>query len=73
MERFEQFLEERRKILAEELNSFLSAITTSNLDEGVVEIDELIAEGEHNGLEFKSTLRWDSNSRRSVRTVSVIF
>ena len=27
----------------------------------VVEIDDLIAEGEHNGLEFKSTLRWDLN------------
>ena len=61
MERFEDFLEERRIILAEELNRFLSGITTSNLDEGVVEIDELIAEGEHNGLEFKSTLRWDLN------------
>ena len=61
MDRFEEFLEARRKILAEELNSFLSAITTSNLDEGVIEIDELIAEGEHNGLEFKSTLRWDLN------------
>ena len=48
-------------ILTEELNSFLSAITTSNLDEGVVAIDELIAEGEHNGIEFKSTLRWDLN------------
>ena len=61
MERFEEFLEERRMILTEELNSFLSAITTSNLDEGVVAIDELIAEGEHNGIEFKSTLRWDLN------------
>ena len=61
MERFEDFIEERRIILAEELNRFLSGITTSNLDEGVVEIDDLIAEGEHNGLEFKSTLRWDLN------------
>ena len=61
MDRFEEFLEERRTVLAEELNKFLAAITTSNLDEGVVEIDEQIAEGEHNGLEFKSTLRWDLN------------
>ena len=61
MERFEDFIEERRIILAEELNRFLSGITISNLDEGVVEIDDLIAEGEHNGLEFKSTLRWDLN------------
>ena len=48
-------------MLAKELNEFLSGITTSNLDEGVVTIDELIAEGEHNELEFKSTLRWDLN------------
>ena len=50
MERFEDFIEERRIVLAEELNRFLSGITISNLDEGVVEIDDLIAEGEHNGL-----------------------
>lgn len=59
IQRFEDFLEKRRAILADELNTFLSAITASNLDEGVIEIDELIADGEHNGLEFKSTLRWD--------------
>ncbi len=59
MERFEEFLEQRRTILAAELNDFLSAITMTDLNEGSVDIDELISEGEHNELEFKSTLRWD--------------
>ena len=58
MGRFEEFLEERRMVLAEGLNGVLSAIATSNLDAGAAGIDEPIAEGEHDGLEFESTLRW---------------
>ena len=61
LDRFEDFLQARREILAREMNQFLGGITVSDLSAGVVQIDELIAEGEHNGLEFKSSLRWDLN------------
>ena len=59
VENYEQFLEERRKLLAEHLNAFLEKITA--MEEGVspVSLEDMIREGESGELEFKSTLRWD--------------
>jgi len=59
IENYEQFLEERRKMLAKNLNSFLEKITDTEETVAPVSIEELIAEGESDELEFKSTLRWD--------------
>jgi len=59
VENFEQFLEVRRKMLAEELNDFLNNITNTEETEIEILLDELIAEGESDELEFKSSLRWN--------------
>jgi hypothetical protein len=59
IENYERFLVERRKTLALELNSFLEGITASGKSTSAVSIDDLIAEGESDELEFKSSLRWD--------------
>lgn len=59
LENFELFIEKRRKMLAEELNSFLENITTTEEVETQIPLDELIAEGESDELEFKSSLRWN--------------
>jgi len=59
IENYEQFLEERRKILAKHLNAFLEKITATEETVAPVSLDDLIAEGESDELEFKSTLRWD--------------
>lgn len=59
IENYEQFLEERRKILAEHLNAFLNRITTTEETVAPVSLEDMIAEGESDELEFKSTLRWD--------------
>jgi hypothetical protein len=61
IENYERFLEERRKILAKELNGFLDNITATEETVAPVALDEMIAEGESDELEFKSTLRWDIN------------
>lgn len=60
MEAFESFLAARRTILANELNEFLSNITAMQPSKGVVSIADMISEGEHDGLEFKSSMRWDT-------------
>ena len=57
-ENFENFLLERREILANELNSFLQNITITETAVSEVPLDEIIKEGESNELEFKSSLRW---------------
>jgi len=59
IENYELFLEERRKLLAKKLNSFLENITVT--EEAIVpaSLEDLIADGESDELEFKATLRWD--------------
>ena len=59
IENYEQFLEERRKMLAKNLNAFLNKITATKETVAPVSLEDLIAEGESDELEFKSTLRWD--------------
>ena len=59
IENYEQFLEERRKMLASQLNTFLERITETEETVAPVSLEDLIAEGESEELEFKSTLRWD--------------
>lgn len=58
IENYEQFLEERRKMLAEHLNAFLDKITATEETVSPVALEDMIAEGESAELEFKSTLRW---------------
>lgn len=59
VENYERFLIERRKALATEINSFLNNITETTLSKARISIEEMIEQGEHSMLEFKSTLRWD--------------
>ena len=63
MNRFEDFLAARRSILANELNEFFEGITEVPLGEGTVDLTDTISEGEHDALEFKSSLRWDTATR----------
>lgn len=56
---YEAFLHERRAILAKYLNEFLTKITETKPSQVPVTLEEMIAEGEDDELEFKSSLRWD--------------
>lgn len=56
---YEEFLHERRAILAKYLNEFLTKITETKPSQVPVTLEEMIAEGEDDELEFKSSLRWD--------------
>ncbi len=58
-ENFEGFLAERRKLLADQLNAFLNGIAITGAATAAASIEDLIAEGESDELEFKSSLRWD--------------
>jgi len=57
--KYQDFLKTRRQMLASSLNSFLEGITKTEDSEQSVSIEDLIADGESDELEFKSTLRWD--------------
>jgi hypothetical protein len=59
LENYKRFLEARRQQLASELNAFLKGITETAETDIEMPIEEIIAQGESNELEFKSSLRWD--------------
>ncbi len=55
---FEQFLEVRRQLLADELNQYLENITKTEDIALEATVEDLIADRENAGLECKSSLRW---------------
>ena len=73
MDKFEEFLAVRRSLLAGKLNLFLKEITEVPLGEGTVDILDVIAEGEHDALEFKSSLRWDTETHRVNKALEEVF
>lgn len=72
IENYEHFLEERRTLLANESNTFLESITSSNQSENPITIEEVIAEGESSELEFKFSLRWDRKENRINKTLESV-
>ena len=64
VENYELFLEERRKLLAKELNDYLMNFTETSDTNGHMPIEEIIAAGEDEYHEFKATLRWDIRESR---------
>jgi len=64
LENFEQFLEARRILLADQLNEFLSSITEMKSEEVDMDLSEIIAAGETHEVEFKTTLRYDMRENR---------
>lgn len=72
LDRFEDFLLARRKMLAAELNTFLNSITKTEELVTAVSIEDLIEEGESSDLELKSSLRWNyhnSSIDKKIETV----
>jgi len=65
IERYTEFLAERRKLLTKEFNSFLRGFSTDVEITSAVSIEDLIEEGETDDLEFKSSIRWDYQQQAS--------
>jgi hypothetical protein len=72
IERYEDFLAARRKMLAAELNAFLAGLADTGETTAAVSIEELIAEGESDELEFKSSLRWDYQQQLSNKKLEEV-
>lgn len=62
-ERFEDFLTERRRLIAEGINDFMDALIAGE-PERLTTIEDLIANGESLGVEYKGSLRWDYRENR---------
>ena len=64
LENYEQFLDTRRKMLADQFNDFLCNITEMKSEQGEMDLSEIIAGGETHEVEFKTTLRYDIRENR---------
>jgi hypothetical protein len=69
---YEAFLEERRKMLSKNLNDFLEGITDTKPPEAPITLEEMIAGGEDDELELKSSLRWDFKEQTSSKKIEEI-
>ena len=63
-ERFLDFLTARRRLLAEAMNEFIAGWLPEKEADPEQHVRELIATGESDTLEFKSSLRWDRREDR---------
>lgn len=61
LERYEDFLSERRKLIAEAINNFLNDLKRDQAEDAVSlpDIHNLIQKAESETIEFKSSIRWD--------------
>ncbi len=64
VERYEDFLEARRELIARKLNSFLDGLLIEQKENVHRPVRDLIAVGESMFIEFKSTLEWDVRQGR---------
>ena len=62
VEKYNEFLTARRKIIADSINTFLEDLKGQKTEE-VVDYEGIIKDGENDYVEFKSSLRWDYEQR----------
>ncbi|MFQ5443035.1 MAG: helix-turn-helix domain-containing protein, partial [Nitrospinales bacterium] len=62
----------RRQMLADELNGFLKGLVESVETSVETPLEALIAEGESQDLEFKSTLRWCLRERKTDKKLEKV-
>lgn len=71
LERFPDFLEARRELIARKLNEFMAALITEPIPLHEYSAAEIIQLGESATLEFKSTLRWDMVQQRANKDLHI--
>lgn len=75
IENYNDFLSERRKSIASEINVFLKNLKNYSPKEQNVKItnwEEIISKGENNFIEFKSSLRWDYKTGQTNKILEYV-
>ena len=66
VDKYPEFLAARRALIADGINNFMTSLLEVPEDVGVT-IDDLIAQGENETVEYKSSLRWDVNEQKVTK------
>jgi hypothetical protein len=64
VDRFQDFLAERRRLMADAINEYMQGLVSEEESHDVVLLHELIARGESAQLEFKTSLQWDARENK---------
>lgn len=66
VDKFPEFLAARRALIAQGINSFMAGLLEQPEDAGTT-IEDLIAQGEDEQVEYKSSLRWDYKEGKATK------
>jgi hypothetical protein len=70
VENYTEFLSERRKLIAKEINHFLEELKNkSGKEEPNIDWNEIIGNGENDFVEFRSSIRWDYATKKINKTL----
>ena len=72
IENYKEFLQKRREILVVELNSYLDNISITSNVKNKISIEEVIQSGEHEFIEFKSSMRWNIEESKGDKKMEEI-
>lgn len=72
IENYFEFLEKRRKLMAQRIKNYYQGFVSSENGETKESPEKLIAGGENNEAEFKSSLRWDYKEERINKKLEIV-
>lgn len=64
IDKYEQFLDKRRAIIADEINKYLDRFITEEKEEKEITLQDYLKIGESSSVEYKSSVRWDMDQNR---------
>lgn len=64
IDKYEQFLDRRRVIIADEINKYLDSFITEKKEEKKISLQDYVMMGESSTVEYKSTVRWDMDQNK---------
>jgi len=74
IQNYDAFLEERRRLITDGINRFMERLLEKRIpaEAGVKGVADIIAEGENNKVEFKSSLRWDHKLSQINKVLEIV-
>jgi len=69
LEKYEDFLQERRQMLTQELNKFLDSFLIQSQTQDAISIESLVQQGESDELEFKSTFQYNLHTQKADKAL----
>jgi hypothetical protein len=64
LDNYEQFLNRRRALIANEINKFIDSFVSGREEEKKIKLNDYLKVGESSSVEYKSSIRWDMDQNK---------